>query len=212
MVPQSDDNRSIEVFPYLTIEKWGEIQIIINSMDEKIFTPIMESIDKVKTIEDKLGDFNFYLSRIYMIFPEIMEEFNRQEFLDEGYKLLRENVRTKVHERYTQRLILNSINLTEEHDRYLLDLFLNIDKYIYLIEEMGTEVYSDIVTKTTLVLSIIFVAINRKHEALKELSEILKNVTDELEPFVATFQVFLEPELAPLREKTSHSEFVKAGS
>lgn len=209
MVPQSDDNRSIEIFPDLTKEKRSEIKIILNSMDDKIFTPIMESTDKVKTIEDKLGDYNFYLSRIYMKFPEIMEEFNRQEFLDYVYQLLRESVRTKVHEHYTQRLILNSINLTEEHDKYMLDLFFDINKYMNLIEQMGTEVYSNIATKTSLVLSVIFVTIDRKHEALKELSEILKDITDELEPFVATFQVFLEPELAPLRERTSHSEFVK---
>lgn len=209
MVPQSDDNRSIEIFPDLTKEKRSEIKIILNSMDDKIFTPIMESTDKVKTIEDKLGDYNFYLSRIYMKFPEIMEEFNRQEFLDYVYQLLRESVRTKVREHYTQRLILNSINLTEEHDKYMLNLFFDINKYMNLIEQMGTEVYSNIATKTSLVLAVIFVTIDRKHEALKELSEILKDITDELEPFVATFQVFLEPELAPLRERTSHSEFAK---
>jgi len=210
MVPQSDFNMSIEIFPYLTNEKRSEIQIILNSMDEKIFNPIMESKDIEKTIENKINDYNFYLSQIYMIFPEIMENFKKTEFLDKIYQFLREEIQTKVLERDTRRLLLKSMNLTEEHDRYILDFHSNLDKYMELIDKIGSEVYSNLAIKISLIVTVIFIAIDRKHESLKELSKILNNFTDELEPFIATFQVFLEPELAPLREKTSYSNFMNA--
>ena len=70
--------------------------------------------------------------------------------------------------------------------------------------------YFHIAATTSLTLIATMMAIDRNPEAVRSLSLIAKKFADKLEPFVANFQVSLEPELENLREKTSEEDLERA--
>lgn len=211
LVPPTADIRLREILPHLTEEDLSHLKSIINLMDEKIFTPIIESEDKEKAIEKELYHYITYLSQVVIpILPKLMEWRKRPEFTVKLYESFKEEVKKKLLDRYSRRLILSALNIGEEHDRYTSELLSDISEFVALIENAGPEAYFRTFTKTSLAITVVFLAMERKPGVVRELSRIVKKYADELESFVATFQVFLEPELAPLRKKTSEREVEKA--
>lgn len=200
-----------EMLPDLTAEELNNLKNIAKLMEEKIFIPILESKNREKTIERELDHYLVYLWQVVIpILPKWLEWRRKPEFAVKLYESLRAEIKEKVPDQYSLFLILPALNISEEHDRYTLDLMPNFGKFMALIEEAGPEVYLYALTKTSLALTSLLLAINRKPEAVRNLSRIAKKYADELEPFVATFQVFLEPELTPLRKKTSERNIAKA--
>lgn len=211
LVPPTADIRLREILPYLTEEELSHLRNIISLMDEKIFTPIIKSQDKEKAIEKELYHYITYLSQVLIpILPKLMEWRKRPEFIVKLYEIFRKEVKKKVLDRYTRRLIISAINIGEEHDRYTSELLSDISEFVALIENVGPEAYFRTFTKTSLAITVVFLAMDRKPQVVRDLSRIVKKYADELEPFVATFQVYLEPELAPLRKKTSEHAMEKA--
>lgn len=141
-----------------------------------------------------------------LLLPNIRERL-RPKF-SEIYGILRSEVRRKITNRLHRISIFSFIDVAEEHDSYTLTLPLS--KLISVIEEIGTEAYLEIVGKSSLLLALLFVAMGKRPQSIKDLSVIAKNYADQLEPFVATLQVILEPELAPLRRRTPEQEMEKA--
>jgi len=211
LIPPTDDIQLKEILPLLTEEEQNNLKNVVNMMEEKIFIPILESKDKEKTIERELDHYLVYLSQIVIpMLPKWVEWRQQPEFAIKLYESLRSEVKKKVVDRYSLLLILRAMNICEEHDRYTSELMSNFSKFMALIEDVGPEVYLHTLTKTSLALTTVLLAINRKPETVRDLSRIVRKYADDLESFVATFQVFIEPELAPLREKTSERNIKRA--
>jgi len=203
--------RLAEIFPHLTEGELERLRKTINLMDEKIFTPVIESSDKEEAIEQELYRYTFYLSQAFIpILPKLIDWFKQPKVIIDFYDFFRGEVKEKVFNRYSRRLIISALNVAEEHDRYVSKLLSNIGEFVTLIGKIGSEAYFRTFAKTSLAMVVVFLAMNRKPGTVKDLSQVVKKYVDELDPFIATFQVFLEPELAPLRKKTSETDVEKA--
>lgn len=201
----------VDVFSDLTREDIRRFERTVNLATDKIFIPIIEAKDKDTAIQEKINSYIlFYVNLQFSpIFYGLISQSEHTRFLLKIYGSLREEIEEKVSSRPTRMKLLNVVDTIEEHDVYILKLLPNFDKIISLIESLGTKYYHAFFT-TTLALTAVMLAISRKPEAVRSLSIIAKKHADELKPFVANLQISIEPELAPLRKKTSEKELEKA--
>ena len=203
--------RLMELFPDITEEEMRNLKRIADLMDEKIFIPIVEAEDKESAIKEKLEQYTSYLSLAFTpISHKVIKWSKSPEFLLKIYEYLREEVKDKVGNLYTRMLLFKVINVCEEHDNYTTKLLPNFDKLILLFESVGAREYFHAFASTSLALTVTMMSMDRKPEAVRSLSLVAKKFADELEPFVANFQISIEPELASLREKTSEENVEKA--
>lgn len=203
--------RLARIFEHLTEGELVQLRNIVELMDKEVFTPVIESPYIEKTIEENLYRYSLYLTQALIpIYPKLVDMCKRPEAVIDLYNFLRGEIRKKVSDRYSSRLILSALNVAEEHDGYLVKLLSNTRKFMTIVGKAGAQAYLRTFAKTSLAMIVVFLAIDRKPRTVKELSRIVKKYADELDPFVAAFQVFLEPELARLREKTSESKMEKA--
>lgn len=201
----------VDLFPDLTEEEMRKFGRIVDLMADKIFIPIIEAEDKESAIKEKLDLYNSYLNLAFTSIPhKVINQRKLFEFLLKIYEYLREEVKEKVGNRYTRMLLFRVINILEEHDTYTAKLFTNFDELIFLIESVGAREYFHAFRTTCLALTVVLLSMDIKPEAVRSLSLIAKKYADELEPFVANFQISIEPELASLREKTSEEDLEKA--
>lgn len=205
------DAQLAELLPDLTEEEMRNLKRIVELMNEKIFVPIIEAENKESAIEEKLTSYTHYLNLALTPISHKMIKWSKSsEFLLKIYEYFREQVKEKVSNLNTRMLLFGVINICEEHDNYTAKLLPNLDQLILLIDSFGAKEYFHATATTSLALVVVFVSMDRKEEAVKSLSLIAKKFADELKPFVANFQVSIEPELASLREKTSEEDLEKA--
>lgn len=216
MFPLLKSMQLTDLFPDLTKEDIRYFKRIVSLMDEKIFIPIIEAEDKESAIEEKLEQYTSYRDLAFApiintpVFYKLIERRKSPEFLFKITEYLRREVKEKVSDHYTRMLLFSIINVIEEHDRYTAELLPNFEELISLIESVGSKEYLYAFKTTTLSLIVVFTSMDRKPEVVRSLSRIAKKFADELEPFVANFQISIEPDLASLREKTSEEDLEKA--
>lgn len=201
----------MDLFPDITGEEMSNLKCIVDLMDEKIFIPIIEAEDKESAIKEKLEQYTSYLSLAFTpISQKVIKRSKSPEFLLKICEYLREEVKEKVSDMYTRMLLFKVINVCEEHDNYITKLLPNFDQLILLFESVGAKEYFHAFASTSLALTVTMMSIDREPKAVRSLSLVAKKFSDELELFVANFQISIEPELASLREKTSEEEVKKA--
>jgi hypothetical protein len=183
---------------------------IANLMDKNIFTSIIKSENKEQIIIEKVEQFNYYLYTAFTSTDKLIELCQSPELLDRIYAYFRKEVSEKVSSRATRVRLYETIDLVEEHDRIITKVYPNIDELISLIESVGSEDYSHILGIFRLTFTAIIWAMETKPEEIDNLSLIAKKYADKLEPFVANFQISLEPELSSLKKKTSEDDVEKA--
>lgn len=212
LIPPSNEVKFGEIFPDLAEVELDCLINVASLMNEKIFTPIIEAEDKEKAIEKGLDLYTTYLSEIFVpaLPAKAMEWLKRPETVTKVYEAFRVEIKQKIMDPLTRKEIFSIIDIAEEHDRYTLELRSDIGKFITLIENAGPEIYLRTLVKTSLALNVMLLAIDKKPEAIKSLSQVAERYADELEPFVATFQVIFESELASLKERTSERDVEKA--
>lgn len=89
--------RLAEIFPHLTEEELIQLRKIISLMDEKIFTPVLESPDKEKAIEQELYRYTFYLSQALIpILPRLIDWCKQPEVIIDFYDFFRGEVKKKA--------------------------------------------------------------------------------------------------------------------
>ncbi|MFQ6134406.1 MAG: hypothetical protein ACE5KU_01145 [Nitrososphaerales archaeon] len=178
-------------------------------MNKEILTPIIEAKDKERKIETKVDYYMFYLTHLSPIIRKISKKGT--EPLTRISNLLRKEINRNIRDYYTRLSVVFAIDVLEEHDRYIWKLLSEdvgklVDFYERFFETNEPEIYFRTLHKTSLTLNAIMVAMVEKPKVTKELSLIARKYADHLEPFVATFQVLLEPELVHLRKKTEEQD------
>jgi len=183
-----------DLFPTLTEEEMRKFGHIVDLMVDKLFIPIIEAEDKESAIKEKLDLYNYYLDLyLNLAFTTISHKMINQhklfELLLKFYECLREEVKEKVSNRYTRILLFKVINILEEHDTYTAKLLTNFDELVFLIDSVGAREYFHAFRTTWLALTVVLLSLDIKSEAIRSLSLIAKKYADELEPFVANFQI-----------------------
>ena len=205
------DTRLVDILPHLTKEERYNLKRIVNLMDEKIFTPIIEAEDKESIIINKSDEFYFYLSSaLNPILNKIINKINTPELISKIYDFIRSETKEYIKDDYTSKLLYETFDIIEEHDRYIIDLLPNYEEIISLIEIVGPEKYLHIIKIIQLTIPVTLISFKRKPSVVTNLSLIVNKYADKLEPFVANFQISITPELALVREKTSEEDIEKA--
>jgi hypothetical protein len=125
------------------------------------------------------------------------------------YRQLRQRVRKKVRNPVILSRIFEAFDVCEEHDNYFARMFGHIGENMKFLESLGIEEYVHVLSGLSLASNILLMALEKK-EPVAELSEIFKKYADRLEPFVAVFQVHLEPELSHLKKEVGEEKLQSA--
>jgi len=209
--PLKDSGALADSFPSLSEEESKKYKSTMDLINKDIFIPIINSDDKESTIKEKVGQCRYYLDLIYApIYNKMINWIKMPNTINNLYETFRKEVKEKVSDYDACMLIYNTLNIAEENDRYITQLLPNVEDIISLIESVGAEKYLYLFGIFQLSLSVIFKALDENPEAVSNLSLIANKYANELEPFVANFQISITPELATLREKTSEEEIENA--
>ncbi len=205
------DTLLLDVLSDLTKEERDNLQRIVNLMDEKIYTPIIEAEDKESIIINKSDEHYYYLSSaLSPLLNKIVNKMNTPELISKIYDLFRDEIKEYIKDDYTSKLLYETFDIIEEHDRYIIDLFPNYEEIISLIELVGPKKYLHNLKIIQLMIPVTLISFERKPSVVTNLSLIANKYANKLEPFVANFQISMTPELTLVREKTSEEDIEKA--
>ncbi len=190
----------------LTKKEKEQLEKIVYLLDQEVFTPIFEADNKEMAIEQSTDKFAYYL--MLLSTPLRIKLSLVPEVIAGLYQEYRKNIKDTVKNPRIRTRILKILDLCEEHDIYFSRLFLD-RRSIEFLEKVGIEDYVRAILKMMLSLSLLSIALERG-EFILEWVKVAEKYADELEPYVATFQVFLEPDLAYLRRKASKQKIKEA--
>ncbi|MGQ9468505.1 MAG: hypothetical protein ACUVTD_01550 [Nitrososphaerales archaeon] len=209
LVPLKKEVLPEECLPSFTEEEKSYFIHVYGLMLERVIKPILEARNKEAIIKKKVADYLSYQLAFAPVIEKIVEWKNSQSF-PKFLEFLRREVNEKILDEHNRKSVLSVLDVFEEHERYSLELFSDCDKLMVFFRNNEPEIYFNIQCRMILALIALLVAVDQKVEAIKELSQIAKKYSDKLEPFVATFQVMVEEELAFLRKRASEHEIEEA--
>jgi len=197
------------VYASLPDSKKEQLKNTIALLNQEVFKPILEAKDKEKIIDQCLEKFVAYL--IVLISPLIpqLTKMPVAELLPDIYLKIRRHIKKRVKDPVVLARIFEALEISKEHDFYYLQIFPNFGKHLGFLENLEIEEYARAIFKLMLSFNILLLVLD-KNEPVAEFSEVMKKYADRLEPFVAAFQVYLEPDLAHLKKKATEENLNNA--